>query len=144
MKMKETPEGKEKLLGVEEEVPLLVWLRTPASLMMLLWQLVVEKDREGEWRWQTFREAGFFAVFGPKFLCLWSMKIKPIYRRWKRDTLSFLVQNIGLGLTRKHPNHWFKVAMMNCQFCGGNGRLCWPLWGSATASEALISLNGLF
>jgi hypothetical protein len=48
MKMKETLEGKEKLLGVEEEVPLLVWMRTPASLMMLLWQLVVEKDREGE------------------------------------------------------------------------------------------------
>ena len=46
--MKETPEGKEKLLGVEEEVPLLVWQRTLASLTMLQWQLVVERDREGE------------------------------------------------------------------------------------------------
>jgi len=25
----------------------------------------------------------------------------------------------ALGLTRKHPNHWLKVAMMNCQFCAG-------------------------
>jgi len=35
MKMKETLEGKEKLLSVEEEVPLLDWLRTLASLVVL-------------------------------------------------------------------------------------------------------------
>jgi hypothetical protein len=41
------------------------------------------------------REAGFLGVFGPKFLRPWSMKIKSIYRRWKRDTLSFQVQNLS-------------------------------------------------
>jgi hypothetical protein len=29
----------------------------------------------------------FWAVFGPQFLHPWSMKIKYIYRWWKRDTL---------------------------------------------------------
>jgi len=43
MKTKETLEGKEKLLGVEEEVPLLVWLRMPASLAMLRWRPVAER-----------------------------------------------------------------------------------------------------
>jgi hypothetical protein len=41
------------------------------------------------------REAGFFAVFGQKFLHPWSMKIKYIYRRWKRDIFSLLVQNLS-------------------------------------------------
>jgi len=45
---------------------------------------------------QKMREGGWFLdVFGPKFLHLWSMKIKSIYRRWKRDTLSLLVQNLS-------------------------------------------------
>ena len=57
---------------------------------------------------------GFLDDFGPNFLHLWSMKIKSIYKRWKRDTLSLLVKNI-----RKHPNHWLQVAMMNYQFCAG-------------------------
>jgi hypothetical protein len=48
MKMKETLEGKEKLLGVEEEVPLLVWLRMPASLTVLRWRPVAERERERE------------------------------------------------------------------------------------------------
>jgi hypothetical protein len=48
MKTKETLEGKEKLLGQEEEVPLLVWLRTPASLAVLRWRPVAEREREGE------------------------------------------------------------------------------------------------
>jgi hypothetical protein len=39
-------------------------------------------------------EAGFLAYFGPQSLHLWSMKIKSIYRRWKRDILSLLVQNL--------------------------------------------------
>jgi hypothetical protein len=48
MKMKETLEGEEKLLGVEEEVPLLVWMRTPTSLAVLRWRPVVEREREKE------------------------------------------------------------------------------------------------
>jgi hypothetical protein len=55
----------------------------------------VEGEREtgsvGNRNW--VREAGFLAVFGPKFLHPLSMKIKSIYRRWKRDTFSLLVQN---------------------------------------------------
>jgi hypothetical protein len=45
MKTKETLKGKEKLLGVEEEVPLLVWLRTPASLTVLWWRPVAKRER---------------------------------------------------------------------------------------------------
>jgi hypothetical protein len=41
------------------------------------------------------RKAGFLAVFGPKFLHPLSMKIKSIYRLWKRDTLSLMVQNLN-------------------------------------------------
>ena len=66
------------------------------------------------------REAGFWLtldLIGPP--PPWTMKNKSIYRWWKRDTLSLVVLNFSLGSTRKHPNHWFKVAMMNCQFCEG-------------------------
>jgi len=101
MKMKETLEGKEKLLGVEEEVPLLVWLRMPASLTVLRWRPVAEREREREWRWQTIRDANFLAVFGPRFLPFWSMKITSIYRWWKRDTLSLLVPNVDLWFDPK-------------------------------------------
>jgi len=48
MKMKETLEGEQKLLGVEEEVPLLVWMRTPTSLAVLQWRPVAEREREKE------------------------------------------------------------------------------------------------
>jgi hypothetical protein len=41
------------------------------------------------------------AVFGPKFIHLWSMKITYIYRWWKRDTLSLLVPNFGLWFDPK-------------------------------------------
>jgi hypothetical protein len=38
----------------------------------------------------------------------------------RRGTLCLLRCKISaLGSTRKHPNHWLKVAMMNCQFCAG-------------------------
>jgi len=40
--------GKEKLLGMEEEVPLLVWLRMLASLAVLRWRPMAEREREGE------------------------------------------------------------------------------------------------
>jgi len=59
-----------------------------------------EREREGEWRWQTVKEAGFFAVFGPRSPHPWSMKITSIYGWWKRDTLSLLVPNVG---------HWFDL-----------------------------------
>jgi len=37
-----------------------------------------------------------------------------------RGTLClFLCKISSIGSTRKHPNHWFKVTMMNCQFCAG-------------------------
>jgi len=76
-----------------------------------------ERERErGERRevWLAAEIRGkavFFLDFGPKFPPPRSMKIKPIYRKWKMDTLSLLS---ALGSTRKHLNHWFKVAMMNC------------------------------
>jgi len=38
------------------------------------------------------RGAGFLGVFGPKFLRPWSMKIKSIYRRWKRDDELLVLQ----------------------------------------------------
>jgi len=46
------------------------------------------------------REAGFFAVFGPKFLPRWSMKITYIYRWWKSNT-SLLVPNFSLWFNLK-------------------------------------------
>jgi hypothetical protein len=48
MKTKETLEGKEKLLSVEEEVPLLDWLRMLASLVVLWWRSMAEREREKE------------------------------------------------------------------------------------------------
>jgi hypothetical protein len=37
-----------------------------------------------------------------------------------RGTLCLLWCKLStLGSTRKHLNHWFKVVMMNCQFCAG-------------------------
>ena len=55
----------------------------------------------------------------------------------RRGTFCFFwCQISALGSTPKYPNHWFKVAMMNCQFCAGKwlvglvilGR-CHRLWG---------------
>jgi hypothetical protein len=60
------------------------------------------------------------AVFGPKFL--------PLVEAWKshlfigggRGTpLLFYWQISALGSTRKHSNHYFKEAMMNCHLCAG-------------------------
>jgi hypothetical protein len=39
---------------------------------------------------------GFYADFGPNFLLAQVMKCSPIYRRRKRDILSFMIKNIGL------------------------------------------------
>jgi hypothetical protein len=64
-------------------------------------------------------EVGFFVVFRPKFLSPWSMQITSIYRWWKRDILSLLVLNVGLGSAWKHSNYCFKEVIMNCQFCAG-------------------------
>jgi hypothetical protein len=41
------------------------------------------------------RGGGFFVDFGPKSLHTWTMKIKSIYRRWKRGTLTLLVPILG-------------------------------------------------
>ena len=57
-----------------------------------------EKQRGSAGSRNQVREAGFFAVFGLKFLHPLSMKIKSIYKWWKRDTLSLLVQTLS---------HWF-------------------------------------
>jgi len=54
-----------------------------------------ERERGSAGSRNRVREAGFFVVFGPKFLHPLSMKIKYIYRCWKRDTLSLLVQNFS-------------------------------------------------
>ena len=39
-------------------------------------------------------EVGFLSILNP-ILLPWTMKIKSIYRRWKKDTLSLLVPNLG-------------------------------------------------
>ena len=78
-----------------------------------------EKQRGSAGSRNRVREASSFAVFGPKFLRPWSMKIKSIYRRWKGTFFLFQCKISALGSSRKHPNHRLKVAMMNCQFCAG-------------------------
>jgi len=54
-----------------------------------------EKQRGSVGNRNRIREASFLVVFGPKSLHHWSMKIKSIYRWWKRDTLSLLMQNLN-------------------------------------------------
>jgi len=59
-----------------------------------------------------------------------------------RGTLClFYCQISALGSTRKHSNHCFKEAMMNCQFCAGK----WPV-GLATLGRCrrLCSPNSLY
>jgi hypothetical protein len=73
------------------------------------------------------------------------MKIKSIYRRWKRDTLSLLVQNFS---------PWFdpKVSQPLAQssndelsvLCRKNDWSGLQLWGGATTSTASINPNGLY
>ena len=61
------------------------------------WRLnaAVEKEREtgSTGSRNRVRKVGFFAVFRPKFLPRWSMKITSIYRWWKRNTSSLLLPN---------------------------------------------------
>jgi hypothetical protein len=57
----------------------------------------VEKERERREVRLTAEmrgEVGFLSILNP-ILLPWTMKIKSIYRRWKKDTLSLLVPNLG-------------------------------------------------
>jgi hypothetical protein len=117
----------------------------PVVTMLVAERLGGERERRSASSKNQVLEAGFLAIFGPQSLHLWSMKIKSIYRRWKRDTLSLLVQNLI---------HWFdpKASQPLVQsnndelsvLCRKNGWSGWPLWGGSTTSKASISLNGLY
>ena len=89
------------------------------------------------------REAGFLAVFGPKFLHPLSIKIKSIYRRWKRDTLSLLVQNLSPQFDPEASQPLAQSSNDELSILQENGWSGWPLWGGATASATSISPNGL-
>jgi hypothetical protein len=75
---------------------------------------------EGEWRWQTgLGRLIFLLSLDPNL---------PPSRAWRsnifigdrRGTLClFWCKISALGSTRNHPNHWLKVAMINCQFSAG-------------------------
>jgi len=89
--------------------------------------------------------AGFLAIFGPQSFHLWSMKIKSIYRRWKRDTLSLLVQNLIPWFNPKASQSLVQSSNDELSvWCRKNGWSGWPLWAGSTASKASISLNGLY
>jgi hypothetical protein len=61
-----------------------------------------KRERREVWLAAEMRgEAGFFVNFGPNSPHLWIMKIKFLYRRWKRDTLSLLMPNPGPWLDLK-------------------------------------------
>jgi len=55
------------------------------------------------WQQKWGEEIGFFVDFKPKALHTWTMKIKSIYRLWKRDTLSLLMLNLSLRFDLKAP-----------------------------------------
>ena len=61
-----------------------------------LWQEAkVEREIEKGAASRNPEKRWFFLNFGPPILPPWNMKIKYIYRRWKRDILSLLVQNLN-------------------------------------------------
>jgi len=103
------------------------------------WRLkaAVEKERErrevrlaAEMR----GEAGFLS-FGPNSLHLWTMKIKSIYRRWKKDTFSLLVPNLGLWFDPKTSQPLVQSSNDELSvLCRKNRWSGWPLWGGATTS----------
>jgi len=73
------------------------------------------------------------------------MKIKSIYRQWKRDTLSFLVQNLSPWFNSKASQPLAQSSNDELSvLCRKNGWSGWPFWGDATASTTSISLNGLY
>jgi len=88
-----------------------IWVRMEAASSSVgrgercLWGLHGLKtwwgEKEGRKMLAGTAMAGFLADFRPKFLHLWGMKIKYIYRRWKMDTLSLLVQNLNLWFEPK-------------------------------------------
>jgi len=93
--------------------PLLVSVFASSSISHGAGAVIDDWEDRGSWRWlwwlwqeatverETERGAAagtpdkrwFFLNFGPPILLPQSMKIKSIYRRWKRDTLFLLVQN---------------------------------------------------
>ena len=106
----------------------------------------MERDKERFcWQQKPIREAGFLAVFGPKFLHPWSMKIKSIYRQWKRDTLSLLVQNFSPWFDPKASQPLAQSSNDELSvLCRKNGQQGWPLWSGVTASTASISPKSLY
>jgi len=73
------------------------------------------------------------------------MKIKSIYRQWKKDTFSLLVKNISPWFDPKPSQPLAQSSNVELSvLCKKNGWSGWPLWGGATASTASISPNGLY
>jgi hypothetical protein len=100
-------------------VVLLLVDRVADGLMVTCYDGWNDREREREWGWQKLGVGGWF--FGR----FWTQNFSTS-RPWKsnlfigdgRGTLCLFWYRISnLGSTRKNPNHWFKVAMMNCQFC---------------------------
>jgi hypothetical protein len=81
-----------------------------------------ERDRErGErfgWE-QKWRGRLVFCRFWTQFSSPGPWKSNLFIGDRKGTLCLFWCQISALGSTRKHPNHWFKVAMMNYQFCVG-------------------------
>jgi hypothetical protein len=77
---------------------------------------VKKKEEEGWQRRKKSRKKNwFFTYFGLWFLNTKSMESTPIYRWWKRNTLSLLETILAIDSNRKNLNCWFKGVIMVCQ-----------------------------
>jgi len=88
------------------------------------WRLKVamEKEREGREVRLTAEmrgEAGFLLTFDPNFSPSGAWKSNLFIDSGRGTLFLFWCQILAFGLTWKHPNHWFKVTMMNYQFSVG-------------------------
>ena len=94
------------------------WIGWQMGLSRATMTRMRERERERErmakigcWR------VVFWPILDPNFSTSRPWKSNLFIGDGKGTLCLFWYRILAIGFTWKNPNHWFKVAMMNCQFC---------------------------
>jgi hypothetical protein len=119
----------------------MTWVRL--EWMRSRWRKREERELTAEKK-KIREECWFFVNFAPDFLHAQAMKFTSIYRGWKRDILSLIIQNLshwfsldGSQLLAQSMYHELLILIVK-------GCLSWPLWAGATSNVVSIGQKELY